>query len=91
MAWVSFFINWWLFLAILGACIGGFFGLLIGFTWDPKDIGAIATAGHGLRYGAEYLGKIWGIGISIVLVFVKLMSLHRRREKILNGPHWPLF
>lgn len=91
MAWVSFFVNWWLTLALIGATGGCLLGLLIGITWDPADIGVWQTTQYGIKYGATYVGKIWGIGITIVMTFAKAMSLHRRGQGILEGGHWPQF
>ncbi|MEM7674323.1 MAG: hypothetical protein AAF212_13345, partial [Verrucomicrobiota bacterium] len=91
MAWISFFVNWWLTLAISGALIGCVLGLVIGATWDPADLGLWKTTAYGIEYGATYFGKIWGIGITIVLTVVKVRCLHLRDQNILEGGHWPRF
>ena len=91
MAWAAFFFNCWLMLAVIGALGGLVVGGLIGLFWDPVDIGFLKTMGRGVLYGAEWVGKVWGIGISLVLCFIKLMNLHKRGQKMLEGPVWPRF
>ena len=91
LAWGAFFFNCWLLLALIGALGGLVIGSVIGLLWDPADIGFFRTTFKGMLYGTEWVGKVWGIGVSLVLCFIKLMNLHRRGQKMLEGPVWPRF